>query len=58
MLVATAAARSVGAGIDAGEPHVEQQAGRPGQRTAVIVNPVTLDQAAAAALQCWATKSA
>ena len=55
---ATAVARSVGAGVDAGEPHVEQWVGRSGQRAAVIVNPVTLDQAAAAALQCWATKSA
>lgn len=58
MLPATAVARSVGGGVDAGEPHVEQQIGRPGQRTAVIANPVSLDQAAAAALQCWATKSA
>ena len=58
MLPATAVARSVGAGVDAGEPHVEQRAGRPGQRTAVIANPVTRGQAAAAALQCRATKSA
>ena len=58
MLPATAVARSVGGGVDAGEPHVEQWVGRPGQRTAVIANPVTRGQAAAAALQCCATKSA